>query len=456
MKNLRLTIALLISLILMSSCTQEIIVEELQEDNHIEKAEISSLGNKPTVDYSSNEIVIRYKKENITEVEKKIIRDSIADLYSFNIKTITRSNYHTDLNIELWELAFDGDTTNGSQDGYIEDVVSGLSSKEDDEADIEGDYQFLIQMQDLEGINGDFIRNLTVPSETAETLNGANVAIIDTGIHYGISNQPFLYDTSNLNGSDQEISGWDFVDGDEIPFDEHGHGTMVSAIILQNLDTQNVPYQILPVRAFDETGKGTYFDIVSAMAYIASIDDEFIVNASFGFYGLGKYNVFKGLIEDNSDKLLLVCSAGNYGVDTEVYSHYPSGFNSSNLIAVGGYEEVNPKPPTSGSRIIDGYAREDYSNYGKIKIDALAQYSHDISLQFQDGMTYNANVEGTSFSSAITTARVAFLWYKNSGFGTSLGLKESVLETTYISSNSNVVSEVVDGKILVTDYMHLP
>lgn len=79
---------------------------------------------------------------------------------------------------------------------------------------------------------------------------GVIVAVVDTGVDL---KHPDL--RKNL------LDGYDFVDDDDAPMDEHGHGTLVAGIIAARRDGSGVTgvaprASILPVRALDEDGTG--------------------------------------------------------------------------------------------------------------------------------------------------------------------------------------------------------
>ena len=103
----------------------------------------------------------------------------------------------------------------------------------------------------------------------------------------------FLYNSSNTSSCENEVSGWDYVNNDYDPRDDHGHGTTVAKIITKQLDTHNIPYSILAVKTFDQNGIGSYWANVCGINYLAKKQDNFIVNTSFGFYGITDQDIFK-------------------------------------------------------------------------------------------------------------------------------------------------------------------
>ncbi|MCK4335413.1 MAG: S8 family serine peptidase, partial [Candidatus Aenigmarchaeota archaeon] len=92
------------------------------------------------------------------------------------------------------------------------------------------------------------------------TGKGQTVCVIDTGIDY---NHKFI--------SEEYIGGYDFVNDDSDPMDDHGHGTYVSGII------SNIApgAKIIAAKALDEDGKGYESDIIAAIDYCIENRDAY-------------------------------------------------------------------------------------------------------------------------------------------------------------------------------------
>lgn len=195
------------------------------------------------------------------------------------------------------------------------------------------------------------------------------LAIIDTGIDYlhpDLKNKIFLNQgeigLDNLgkdkrfnkidddgNGFIDDYMGWDFtdrfgfpfdstagdyLDWDNDPFDDQGHGTYISGIA--GAQTNNnigiagaAPnIRILNIRAFDPNGYGEEDDVAAAILYAVLMNAK-VINMSFGD------NSFSMVLRDvirfaYSQNLILISSAGNSGSSAP---HYPSGY--SEVICVG-------------------------------------------------------------------------------------------------------------------------
>lgn len=110
------------------------------------------------------------------------------------------------------------------------------------------------------------------------TGKGVIIAIIDTGVDY---THPDL--GGCIGSSCRVIGGYDVVDGDDDPFDEHGHGTHVAGTAagrgLSNGLAQDA--SILAYRALDENGTGTIADVIDAIGRAVE-DGAHIINLSLG------------------------------------------------------------------------------------------------------------------------------------------------------------------------------
>ena len=120
-----------------------------------------------------------------------------------------------------------------------------------------------------------------------------------------------------------------------------------------------------------------------------------------GYYSYD-YNVETAL---QSYSGLVICSAGNDNIDTDVLTHYPSGYNLDNIISVG------------ASDVDD--ARAVFSNYGQQSVDIFAP-GEEITVLLSD--YYYGVGDGTSFSAPFVTGVAALImsthnenaaWVKN-------------------------------------------
>ena len=185
------------------------------------------------------------------------------------------------------------------------------------------------------------------------------LAIIDTGIEYfhpdlknKIYKNPGEIGTDNLgrdktsNGIDDDANGfiddymgWDFVDRvgfpfdstggdyltwDNIPLDEHGHGTLVSGT--SAAETNNISgiagvapnIKVLNLRSFDPGGYGEEDDAAAAILYAVKMGAK-VINMSWGDYSFSY--VLRDVIRyAYSQNVVLVASSGNNGSNVSTLS----------------------------------------------------------------------------------------------------------------------------------------
>jgi subtilisin family serine protease len=156
------------------------------------------------------------------------------------------------------------------------------------------------------------------------------VAVIDTGLDYF---HPDLKPTSvwlnsqpnkpgdDPNGYVNDLVGWNFVDEDNNPWDNDGHGTFVAGIIAaatnnaQGIAGINWGVQIMPLKVLNSFGRGRGFNVARAIVYAADHGAR-VINLSLGEEFLTRTEQLA--VEYAHKKgVLLVVAGGNEGADTE-------------------------------------------------------------------------------------------------------------------------------------------
>ncbi|HEY8424608.1 MAG TPA: S8 family serine peptidase, partial [Limnochordales bacterium] len=168
------------------------------------------------------------------------------------------------------------------------------------------------------------------------------------------------------NGYVDDIYGWDFFNDDNTvydPEDAEYHGTHVAgtigAVARNGLGVAGVAWnvRIMALKFLGPNG-GYDFDAIRALAYAKEMRDRYglrmLTSNSWG--GGGFSQALKDAIE--ASDMLFVAAAGNDAVDTEVVPHYPSSYDSPNIISV------------AASDWEDQLA--DFSNWGAESVDLAA------------------------------------------------------------------------------------
>ena len=174
------------------------------------------------------------------------------------------------------------------------------------------------------------------------------VAVIDTGVDYthvdlkgGMWKNTGEIAGNGIdddgNGYADDVYGYDFVENDGNPMDDHGHGTHVAGIIgmqPNNVGGVGLAYgaKIMAIKAGQSTGSFASSDIAKAIKYAADNGAD-VINMSFG--GTGKSYLVEEALRDASHDCVLVAAAGNDGLPTTdalpyapFYEDiYPAGYN---------------------------------------------------------------------------------------------------------------------------------
>lgn len=173
---------------------------------------------------------------------------------------------------------------------------------------------------------------------------GIVVGIFDTGIDY---NHPAL--GGGLGEGYKVIGGFDFVNNDDDPMDDHFHGTHVSGIVAGNDDSIKgvAPLaSLMGLKVLDSEGYGYETDIIAAIEW--SVDpnndnnfEDKIDVANFSFGGSGSYDDPQCVAVDNASDLgIIFCIAagneGKYG-----YTTIGSPGTAQTAITVGASDKNN-------------------------------------------------------------------------------------------------------------------
>ncbi|BCJ52282.1 hypothetical protein Asp14428_37570 [Actinoplanes sp. NBRC 14428] len=171
------------------------------------------------------------------------------------------------------------------------------------------------------------------------------IAVVDTGV------KPLPDFAGRL------LPGYDFVNKDSNATDDHGHGTMaagVSAATGNNgTGIAGVCWscKILPVKALNAKGLGTYSDIAEGVRWAADQGAD-IINLSLG--GTADSQLMRDAITYAMSKgALVLAAAGNEGSPA---LHYPAAI--PDVLAVGGSTATDTRYP--------------WSNYGSSWVDLAA------------------------------------------------------------------------------------
>jgi subtilisin len=181
---------------------------------------------------------------------------------------------------------------------------------------------------------------------------GIKVAVIDTGIDYihdDPDDDPYVVDpefTSNYAG------GWDFVNNDNDPMDDNGHGTHVAGILAAEKNGYLVvgvapEVDLYAIKILDATGQGQESNLIAALQWAVDHDID-LVNIS-----LGTHEVVPALqtaVENAAAAgLLMVAASGNTVTFEELLYGCPVAYP-------GAYPQVLSTTFTNQNDALTGYS----------------------------------------------------------------------------------------------------
>jgi subtilisin family serine protease len=210
--------------------------------------------------------------------------------------------------------------------------------------------------------------------------SAVTVAVIDTGVDFSHPDLGGSMTSSTLmwtnpgesctgcrtdgvdndgNGYVDDWRGWDFVNNDNNPTDDYGHGSHVAGTIgaLANNGTGvagiNWNVKIMALKFLDSTGSGTLDDAVEAVRYATRMG----VTASNNSWGGGPEtdSLRDAIVEADAAGSLFVAAAGNDSNDNDALASYPASYDIPNVIAVAATDQNDQLA--------------DFSNYGRSSVD---------------------------------------------------------------------------------------
>jgi subtilisin family serine protease len=213
--------------------------------------------------------------------------------------------------------------------------------------------------------------------------HAVKVGVIDTGIdytHFDLASNIWTNPGEIINGIDDDHNGfvddtrgWDFYSQDNDPMDDVGHGTHVAGTIGATGNNSvgvagvNWSVSMVPIRFLGRFG-GSTSDAVKAIRYATTINVDLTSNSWGTSILVPDLRSLKEAIDDASNhSILFVAAAGNSRRNTDNVQHFPSGFDSPNIISVAATDRFDQLA--------------DFSNFGPTTVD-LAAPGNDILSTF--------------------------------------------------------------------------
>jgi len=408
--------------------------------------------------YVEGELLVKYKKG----LSKKS-RDMIAQQLSTNrVKELTA------FDIDLIELPYGMSVEEGIRKYRFYPKVEIAEpnyyiyafSKTPDDTNFSILWGLNNTGQTVNGTSGTSDADIDAP-EAWDTTTGSSsiiVAVLDTGLdldHEDLSGN--IWSNSEEisgngidddgNGYKDDVKGWDFVNSDNNPDDDNGHGSFVGGIIAgtgnnsKGICGVNWTAKIMALKILDSSGSGDTASAISAIQY-ATTKGAKVINASWG--GTSSSDSLKSAIE--SSNILFVTASGNNGdgnasqgwdVDTSGNEIYPACYTSTNILSIAATDQS------------DNLC--DFSNYGATSIDVAAPGKNIYSTYYSNTYAY---ADGTSASCAYVSGLAGLLLAVKSTL-TATELKDQIINS--IDQKSSLIGKTFSGgRINAYNAVNLP
>lgn len=209
-----------------------------------------------------------------------------------------------------------------------------------------------------------------IPEAWHYTTGSSNVivAVLDSGI------TPALAEFAG-----RLVPGYDFVNGDTNPVDDHGHGTWVTSVLAANtsngLGMAGVDWhcRIMPIKVLNATNEGTYSDITQGIEFAVSNGAK-IINMSLGG-APSDFTLAQAIVDAIATGLVCITVTHNDGTNV---IRFPGRMPET--ITVGATDKWDE--------------RASFSNFGQ-EIDIVAPGKSIPTIQTNGSIGF---VNGTSFS----------------------------------------------------------
>lgn len=237
---------------------------------------------------------------------------------------------------------------------------------------------------------------------------GVTVAIIDTGVspHYDL-----------IRPKNRIIGFKDFIDNQNRPYDDNGHGTHIAGIIAGNGYASRGRYvgvapksNILAVKALDRNGGGSTSKVIEAISYVIETKDQYntkIINLSIGTPANSTCEndpLCKAVNMAIKAGLIVVVAAGNSGPSKGTIL---SPGTNRNVITVGAVDDKRTID-TSDDTIADFSSRGPTLD-GIKKPDLVAPGVNINSLSSNKLDSY-VPLSGTSMATPLVSGTIALLF----------------------------------------------
>jgi subtilisin family serine protease len=245
------------------------------------------------------------------------------------------------------------------------------------------------------------------------------IAVLDSGVDFFMSRKKSKLIKTWHNpapgscGLNDDFIGWDFVNDDNSPLDDQGHGTAVASVITKEMARKELNYRIMPVKVLNHMGVGTTFDISCGMAY-AYKNKADIINCSFGYFGKESPTLAYAIKEAQNESILTL-AMGNYQQNIMTNAFYPARFpfqsSMKKVISVMGHSSTTDSKLWNCTNYADVIPSKVASQGEDVEVLVPAYLNSALpsltSAVFNDPPT-KVFADGTSFATPIVSAIAAY------------------------------------------------
>lgn len=260
--------------------------------------------------------------------------------------------------------------------------------------------------------------------------SAVKMAVIDSGIsmlHPEFAGRIMTNSLESINGIDDDgnayiddFQGWDFVNNDNNPSDDHGHGTNVTGIAMANANN-SIGYagvdwncKLLPLKVLNSSNSGLTSNIIASFYYAISRNVD-VISISIG--GSGFSTAYQNAVNlAYTQNIVVVACMMNFNNATP---YYPAAF--PNVIAVG---STNPNDTRTNPFF---WSTTSGSNYGA-HLDVVAPGNYMYGLSHTSTISYDSYWGGTSQATPLVAGITSLMLAVNPAL--TVDQISSILQTT--------------------------